>query len=78
MEVVLSLHGRSTPDGVEVTITPQARVVYGEQFKEDKIVEFLTTKIGTRVVTKEESGTFEPWVEVLVELQERLLARGRK
>ncbi|KAI1649988.1 Spc7-domain-containing protein [Daldinia loculata] len=78
VEVVLSLHGRSTPDGVEVTITPQARVVYGEQFKEDKIVEFLTTKIGTRVVTKEESGTFEPWVEVLVELQERLLARGRK
>ncbi|KAI0103523.1 Spc7-domain-containing protein [Daldinia grandis] len=78
VEVVFSLHGQSTPGGIEVTITPQARVVYGEQFKEDKIVEFLTTKIGTRVVTKEEGGTFEPWVEVLVELQERLLARGQK
>ncbi|KAI1483558.1 Spc7-domain-containing protein [Daldinia eschscholtzii] len=78
VEVVFSLDGKSTPDGVEVTVTPQARVVYGEQFKEDKIVEFLTTKIGTRIITKEESGTFEPWVEVLVELQERLLGRGRK
>ncbi|KAI8965443.1 Spc7-domain-containing protein [Daldinia sp. FL1419] len=78
VEVIFNLHGQSTSDGVEVTVTPQARVVYGEHFKEDKIVEFLTTKIGSRIVTKEESGNFEPWVEVLVELQERLLARGRK
>ncbi|KAI1804712.1 Spc7-domain-containing protein [Daldinia bambusicola] len=78
VEVILDLHGKSTPDGVEVTVSPKAQVVYGEQFKEDKIVEFLATKIGARVVAKEESGSFESWVEVLVELQERLLARGRK
>ncbi|KAI1827171.1 Spc7-domain-containing protein [Xylaria intraflava] len=78
VEIVLSLHGQHTPTGVQVSIVPQARVIYGEQFKVDKVVEYLTTRMGTSVVTKEELAEVESWSDIVVELHERLLARGRK
>ncbi|KAI0454893.1 hypothetical protein F5B21DRAFT_223574 [Xylaria acuta] len=74
VEIELALHGRHTPGGLQVSITPQARVVYGEHFKIDKVVEYLATRIGTAVGTEET----ESWSDVVVELHERLLARGRK
>ncbi|KAI0473955.1 Spc7-domain-containing protein [Xylariaceae sp. FL0804] len=76
--------------GIEVAIVPRARVVYGEHFKTDRVEEYLATRIGTRVVAPEEvvqqqaqqggavGGGVESWSDVVVELQERLLARGRK
>ncbi|KAI1378743.1 Spc7-domain-containing protein [Hypoxylon crocopeplum] len=78
VEVTLALQGQSTPGGVEVTIVPQARVIYGEPFKEENITEFLTSRIGPRVVTKEEQSDIETWSDVVLELHERLLARGKK
>ncbi|RYP65994.1 hypothetical protein DL771_008041 [Monosporascus sp. 5C6A] len=78
VEITLGLHGQSTPEGVEVSIVPQAQVVYGEHFKVEKVVEYLSTRIGARVVTKEEQGQVESWSDVIVELHGRLLARGRK
>ncbi|KAI0126491.1 Spc7 kinetochore protein, partial [Xylariales sp. AK1849] len=77
VSIVLGLQGRNTPDGVEVAIVPCAEVVYGEHFKVDKVGEYLTTRIGDRVVAKEENETRESWGDVVVELHERLLARGR-
>ncbi|KAI0109065.1 hypothetical protein GGR51DRAFT_512582 [Nemania sp. FL0031] len=79
VEVTLALHGQHTPRGLQVSIAPEARVVYGEHFKIDKVVEYLATRIGTTVVTKEErGGDAETWSDAIVELHERLLARGRK
>ncbi|KAI0006504.1 Spc7-domain-containing protein [Xylariaceae sp. FL0662B] len=78
VEITLGLHGQSTRDGVEVTIVPQARVVYGEHFKADKVAEYLATRIGSRIVTKEDQNDVESWSDVVVELHERLLARGKK
>ncbi len=78
VEITLGLHGQSTQDGVEVNIIPRAQVIYGEHFKVDKVVEYLTTRLGTRVVTKEEQGQVESWIDIFVELHEKLLARGRK
>lgn len=78
IEITLNLHGQSTPTGIEVNIVPQARVVYGEQFKAENIVEFLTAKIGTRVLTNEEQGSMKNWGDVVVELEEKLLATGQK
>lgn len=78
IEITLNLHGQSTPTGIEVNIVPQARVVYGEQFKVENIVEFLTAKIGTRVLTNEEQGSMKNWGDVVVELEEKLLATGQK
>ncbi|KAI1448724.1 Spc7-domain-containing protein [Annulohypoxylon stygium] len=77
VDVTLNFHGRSTPNGVEITIEPEAQVVYGEQFKVDNVVEFLKTRIGTRVITKEEQSSIESWSDVIVELQERLVAKAK-
>ncbi|KAI0187069.1 hypothetical protein EV127DRAFT_513942 [Xylaria flabelliformis] len=73
VEIELALRGRHTPSGFQVSITPQARVVYGEHFKIDKVVEYLETRVGSVAGPETES-----WSDVLVELHERLLARGRK
>ncbi|KAJ8114341.1 hypothetical protein ONZ43_g4926 [Nemania bipapillata] len=78
VEVTLTLHAQHTPGGLQILIAPQAQVIYGEHFKIDKVIEYLTTRIGTSVVTKEERSDTESWSDVVVELQERLLARGRK
>lgn len=78
VQIVLGLHGRNTADGIEIAIVPEARVVYGEHFKVDKVGEYLSTRIGNMVVTGEEKEGVERWGDVLVELHERLLARGRK
>ena len=73
VEVILNLDGRSADHGVEVGITPQTRVVYGEHFNVDKVAEFLATRIGETVGAGEED-----WSDIVVELKERLIARGRK
>ncbi|KAI0443206.1 hypothetical protein F4803DRAFT_515966 [Xylaria telfairii] len=78
VEIELELHGRHTPEGLQISITPQAHVIYGEHFKIDKVVEYLTTRIGATVVPEEERGETESWSDVIVELHERLLGRGRK
>lgn len=83
VELMFNIHGQSTPTGIEFTIKPEARVVYGEQFKVDKIIEFLQMKIGTVVDSEHAYGDGErsnlmTWSDTVVELQERLLARGKK
>ncbi|KAI1774658.1 Spc7-domain-containing protein [Hypoxylon cercidicola] len=83
VELTFAIHGQSAQNGIEFTIKPEAQVVYGEQFKVDKIVEFLQTKIGTCVDSEHAYGNGErsnlmTWSDTVVELKERLLARGKK
>ncbi|KAI1857108.1 hypothetical protein JX265_011309 [Neoarthrinium moseri] len=78
IEIVLGLQAQRGPDGVQVAIVPQAEVIYGEHFKVDKVVEYLTTRIGSVVVTKAENQEKESWSDIVVELHQRLVARGRK
>lgn len=59
----------------EVTVTPEARVVYGEQFNVNKMVDFLEGKVGGKVVA---GGKETVWSEAMVELHGKLLARGQK
>lgn len=73
VELILSLHGSSGPEGLEVSLAPDAKVIYGEHFNVAKVGEFLSTRIGDKVVVGEED-----WSDVIVELHERLIARGRK
>lgn len=73
VETILNLHGRSGPEGIDIRIVPDARVVYGETFNVAKIGEFLATRVGENVGAGEEE-----WSDVLVELQQRLIARGKK
>ena len=73
VEITLNLVGRSGSDGVEFGLMPEARVVYGEHFNVAKVGEFLATRMGETV-----GGSEEDWSDIVVELKERLIARGRK
>lgn len=73
VEIALRLQGHSKSGAVEVGIFPEARVVYGERFNTGKIGEFLATRLGETV-----GGAEEDWSDVVVELHEALIARGRK
>lgn len=60
-----------------LTIQPSAKVIYGEELKEKKMAEFLHQQIGG--MDRLESGTgVGGWARAVLELQERLVARGRK
>jgi kinetochore protein Spc7/SPC105 len=78
LEAVLNLHSQVGGDDVEVAVVPQASVVYGEQFKVGKVAEFLASRLGGRVLSRDEQDGAESWSDVVVELHGRLLARGRK
>jgi kinetochore protein Spc7/SPC105 len=58
--------------GLEVILKPQCTVVYGERFNEPKMAEFLDS----RTTGKDEDSV--SWADILTELEEKLLARGRK
>ncbi|KAG5929600.1 hypothetical protein E4U42_005305 [Claviceps africana] len=73
VETTLHLRGQSMPQGVDIGISTQVQVVYGEHFNVGKVGEFLANKIGSKMGAKEEG-----WSEVLVELHQRLVARGKK
>lgn len=73
VEVTLKMQGRGGPEGVIIGISPEAKVLYGETFNIAKIKEFISTRIGEAVGAKEEA-----WSNVLVELHQKLIARGKK
>ena len=73
VEVVFEVKVRSG-DGVAVlgvSVTSNARVCYGEGLKEKKMAEFLESKV------KGAKGC-GVWVKAVGELEDRLLARGKK
>ncbi|KAH7027679.1 uncharacterized protein B0I36DRAFT_364851 [Microdochium trichocladiopsis] len=78
VEISLDLRGRGTADGLDVTITPTARVVYGEHFKVDKVSDYLSTNLGTNLLSQKTADQVGSWSNVVVDLHQRLLARGRK
>ena len=78
VEVVIDLQSRGNPAGIEVAVVPRARVVYGEQFNAAKMDEFLATRMGSLVSGQGATGSVGSWGDVLEDLKQRLLARGRK
>ena len=61
--------------GLDVTVKPSARIVYGEPLNRKKLGDFLEQRL---VARKAEHGEGTRWVQVVGELEERLIARGRK
>ncbi|KAK5658724.1 hypothetical protein OQA88_1533 [Cercophora sp. LCS_1] len=78
VEVSLSL--QCTPgDTMEVTVSPAATVVYGEQFNVSKMTAFLSSKLGQQVVSSTgEQSKMTAWGDAILELHRKLLARGQK
>ncbi|KAJ4137516.1 hypothetical protein NW768_003103 [Fusarium equiseti] len=73
VEVKLELHSRTSGDGLDMALKPEAQVMYGEHFNVPKVADFLATRIGKSIGAGEEQ-----WSDVMVELHGRLIARGRK
>lgn len=89
VEFCLALDKISTTknsDSFEVKVTPDAKVIYGEQFTKSKLNDFLKNKLGKQVLGKVEQQQAsdnkkkqsQEWSEVVLELYKRLLAKGAK
>ncbi len=78
IEIVLNLHGQVGGQDVEISVVPQASLVYGENFNSVKMIEFLSNKIGNRVVAEGAGRGSESWGETIAELHAKLLVKGKK
>ncbi|KAH7635050.1 hypothetical protein SMAC4_02835 [Sordaria macrospora] len=93
VEISLTLDKISSDDSFEVKVTPDAQVIYGEQFTKSKLNDFLKNKLGKQLLgqkaeqqqqqQQQVSGNkkkqqSQEWSEVVLELHKRLLAKGAK
>ena len=58
--------------GVGVTVTPRARAVYGEVLNGKKMCDFMKQKLG------ECNGEAGSWLKIVGDLEQRLIARGKR
>lgn len=73
VDLQFNIHAQGTPSGLDVKVEPKCTVIYGERFNELKIAEFLENR--TRGNNGEDRKS---WADIIAELEEKLLARGRK
>lgn len=90
VEVCLALakiSSNSNSDAFEVKITPDAQVIYGEQFTKSKLNDFLKNKLGKSLLglgqqqqqdssNNKKKQQSQEWSEVVLELYKRLLAKS--
>lgn len=76
-KVRISFHLRAVSDqtGVDIRVIPDVHVVYGERFNESKMRDLLASRIQGN--EKEDTGHGR-WSDAVIELSQKLLARGRK
>jgi kinetochore protein Spc7/SPC105 len=61
--------------GLDIKLTPSARVVYGEDLKEKKLGGFLEQKAGVETWAEADGGV---WARAVRDLEGKLLSRGKK
>ena len=71
----VKVHSDEKAIELDVSVQPTAKVFYGEELKEKKMAEFLGQRIGGKDRADKDVGI---WARAVLELQERLIARGRK
>jgi len=72
VDLQFNVLANSTQTGLDVKLKPHCAVIYGERFNEPKMAEFLES----RTTGKGENS--QSWADIVTELEEKLLARGRK
>jgi kinetochore protein Spc7/SPC105 len=73
VQLTLELSIGVAKEGISVALKPKAVAIYGERFNEATMDRFLASRIG-KGLDETASGT---WAAVVVELESRLIARGR-
>ncbi len=76
IEISFHLTSHSSASGINVEVSPNATVVYGERFNETKMREFLLSRCGDSIEGRQTTNI--SWGAAVAELEEKLLARGRK
>lgn len=64
---------QSAQEGLKIDIGPKISVVYGTGFNQDKLVDFMSKKL-----EESDMDARRSWVDAALELEQKLLARGRK
>ena len=72
VDIQIDVRAQSSQNWVDVELIPQCVVTYGERFNEKKMAEFLVNRTS---LSGEERKS---WGDIVMELEEKLLARGRK
>lgn len=73
----VKVHNDEKAIDLNVDVQSTAKVIYGEELKEKKMAEFLQQKISGKNNELQNDGV-GVWARAVLELQERLIARGRK
>ncbi|KAI9662654.1 MAG: hypothetical protein M1831_002697 [Alyxoria varia] len=68
---------RSQGPLVDLGVAPRAKVVYGQEYREDRMGDFLRTRVDERMSACGGANAGK-WADAVVELRSRLIARGRK
>lgn len=77
VEISFNLECHSGENGIVVQIEPEAKVIYGERFKEGSMKDFLVNRCGSAVEASAENEKMA-WGEAVAELEKKLIARGKK
>ncbi|KAI9879596.1 MAG: hypothetical protein M1830_008046 [Pleopsidium flavum] len=77
VESTFEISTQSSFSGIQAVVKPSARVLYGENYNEEKMGEFLATKVSGHVTGKEDEERGS-WGLKVRELGEKLIARGKK
>ncbi|KAI9712139.1 MAG: hypothetical protein M1812_006977 [Candelaria pacifica] len=77
VEISFLISISSSATALSISAAPQARVVYGERFNEQKMREFLACHINERIDGKEDNGSGN-WSKAVIELRGKLLSKGKK
>jgi kinetochore protein Spc7/SPC105 len=72
IDLQFNIHANSTQTGLDAKLRPHCSVIYGERFNELKMAEFLENR------TSGNGEDRKSWADIVMELEEKLLARGRK
>ena len=72
VDLKFNIHAHGTQKGIDIKLAPQCTVVYGERFNEPKMAEFLASRAAGNTEEK------KAWGDIVMDLEELLLARGRK
>lgn len=74
----ISVHNDEKVLESRIAVRPSARVMYGEELKEKKMVEFLDLRIKVKKGQGKALSDTGVWARAVGELEDKLIARGRK
>lgn len=77
IEIVFDLNMHSTSSGIDILLDPSANVLYGQNFNELKMKEYMLSRVGSCIVVNRNDDLCS-WDVAVADLADKLSARGKK